>query len=114
MTIWQSIAQIRAKYGARSDVVLTNFLTKIWFPGVSDLEGLNYVEAISGDEHVPSALSRYQQAEDGPSLTALPLVQRNALREMPLGKALLQHGSMPPALITTFQPKVPGRRRGRR
>ena len=31
VTIWQSIAQIRAKYGARSDVVLTNFLTKICF-----------------------------------------------------------------------------------
>ena len=113
VTIWQSIAQIKAKYGARSDVVLTNFLTKIWFPGMSDVEGLNYVEAISGEEHLPSTLSRYQRNDDRPSVTALPLVQRKALREMPLGKALLQHGSLPPAIITTFQPNIPRRRRWR-
>ncbi len=114
VTIWQSIAQIRAKFGARSDVVLTNFLTKIWFPGMSDVEGLNYVEAISGDEHLPSALSRYQRNDDRTSVTALPLVQSKALREMPLGKALLQHGSLPPAIITTFQPNIPRRRLRRR
>ena len=99
VTIWQSIAQIKAKFGPRSDVLLTNFLTKIWFPGMSDLEGLSYVESISGDEHIPSALTKYQRADDRPSIATLPLIQRKALREMPLGKALLQHGSLPPAVI---------------
>ena len=112
VTIWQSTAQIKAKYGTRADVLMTNFLTKIWFPGMSDLDGLNYVEAISGDEHLPNALRRGQQPDDRPGVTSLPLVQRKALREMPTGKALLQHGSLPPAIIDAFQPVIPrGRRR---
>lgn len=114
VTIWQSIAQIKAKYGPRTDVLLTNFLTKIWFPGMSDIDGLNYVQDISGEEHLPNHLTRYQRNDDRPSFTALPLVQRKALREMPTGKALLQHGSLPPAIIDAFQPKIDGRsRRGR-
>ncbi len=100
VTIWQSIAQIKAKFGPRSDVLLTNFLTKIWFPGMSDLEGLSYVESISGDEHLPSALTKYQRNDDRPSVATLPLIQRKALREMPAGKALIQHGSLAPAVVT--------------
>src|SRR4051794_33499501 len=78
---------------------------------MSDVEGLNYVEAIGGDEHLPSALSRYQRPDDRTTVTALPLVQRKALRQMPLGKALLQHGSLPPAIIDTFQLDITRARR---
>ncbi len=107
VTIWQSIAQIKAKFGPRSDVLLTNFLTKIWFPGMSDLEGLSYVESVSGDEHVPSSLTRYQRNDDRPIVSTLPLIQRKALREMPLGRVLLQHGSLPPAQIALLWENFP-------
>ncbi len=103
-TIWQSIAQVKAKFGVRSDVVLTNFLTKIWFPGMSDLEGLSYVEGLSGDEHVPSSLTRYKHTDDRPSVATVPLIQRKALREMPSGTALLQHGALPPAPVRVRGP----------
>ena len=113
VTIWQSIAQIQATYGRRADIVLTNHLTKIWFPGMSDIGGLHYASTLGGDEHVPGALSRWNNLHDDDrvSPTMLPLVQAKALREMPPGKALLQHGSLPAAEIDTFQPRPLRRRR---
>jgi type IV secretion system protein VirD4 len=106
-TIWQSIAQIKAKYGARSDVLLTNFLTKLWFPGMSDLDGLGYVEGISGDEHVPHTLTSVRRRFEPLSPATLPIVQRRTLREMPPGTALLHHGSLPPTRVGVPKPLVP-------
>ena len=116
-TVWQSIAQIHAAYQRKADIILTNHLTKIWFPGMSDLDGLRYASTLGGDEHVPGALSRWNNLHDDDHIrpTQLPLVETKALREMPPGKALLQHGSLPSAQIDTFQPRpLRSRRRWRR
>ena len=84
---------------------------------MSDLDGLRYASSLGGDEHVPGALSRWNNLHDDDHIrpTQLPLVETKALREMPPGKALLQHGSLPSAQIDTFQPRpLRSRRRWRR
>ncbi len=54
VTAWQSIAQIEAAYGRQAQAILTNHLTKLFFPGMSDAAGLDYLSRLLGDEHVPS------------------------------------------------------------
>ncbi len=98
VTAWQSIAQIEAAYGRQSQAILTNHLTKMFFPGMSDTAGLDYLSRLLGDEHVPSQLGS-QAGSDGqrPSIMTVPVIPPAALRQMRTGDALLVHGSLPPA-----------------
>ncbi len=98
VTAWQSIAQIEAAYGRQSQAILTNHLTKMFFPGMSDAAGLDYLSRLLGDEHVPSQLGS-QAGSDGqrPSIMTVPVIPPAALRQMRTGDALLVHGSLPPA-----------------
>jgi type IV secretory pathway TraG/TraD family ATPase VirD4 len=50
VTAWRSIAQIEAAYGRQSQAILTNHLTKLSFPGMSDAAGLDYLSRLLGDE----------------------------------------------------------------
>ena len=100
VTAWQSIAQIEAAYGRQSQAILTNHLTKLFFAGMSDSAGLDYLSRLLGDEHVPSRLST--QPVDDPDrqgITGVPLVPPAALRQMRPGDALLVHGTLPPAHV---------------
>ena len=58
VTAWQSRAQIEAIYGPQTDAILTNHLSKLFFPGMSDQTGLQYVGALTGNEHLPALLRR--------------------------------------------------------
>jgi type IV secretion system protein VirD4 len=98
VTAWQSIAQIEAAYGRQAQAILTNHMTKLFFPGMSDAAGLDYLSRLLGDEHVPSRLGN--QMDNGGHhlpITTVPVVPPAALRQMQTGDALLVHGSLPPA-----------------
>jgi type IV secretion system protein VirD4 len=100
VTAWQSIAQIEAAYGRQSQAILTNHLTKLFFAGMSDPAGLDYLSRLLGDEHVPSRLSN--QPVDDPdrqAITGVPVVPPAALRQMRPGDALVVHGTLPPAHV---------------
>ncbi len=100
VTAWQSIAQIEAAYGRQAQAILTNHLTKLFFPGMSDAAGLDYVSRLLGDEYVPSRLSRtYREDSDGDRVTSVPLVAPASLRQLRPGDALLVHGALPPAHV---------------
>ena len=101
VTAWQSVAQIEAAYGRQSQAILTNHLTKLFFAGMSDAAGLDYLSRLLGEEHVPSRLSRQAGYPDGDrqSVTDVPLVPPAALRQMRPGDALLVHGTLPPAHV---------------
>lgn len=101
VTAWQSIAQIEAAYGKQSQAILTNHLTKLFFAGMSDASGLDYLSRLLGEEHVPSRLSSQAGYPDGDrqSVTDVPLVPPAALRQMRPGDALLVHGTLPPAHV---------------
>ena len=100
VTAWQSIAQIEAAYGRQAQAILTNHLTKLFFPGMSDAAGLDYVSRLLGDEYVPSRLSISRfDSDEGERATSVPLVAPAALRQLRSGDALLVHGALPPAHV---------------
>ncbi len=74
VTVWQSRAQIEAVYGRQADAILTDHLSKLFFPGMSDQRGLDYLSALTGHEHVPSTLGHpaHPQANPNPPPSGFP------------------------------------------
>ena len=60
VTVWQSKSQLEAIYAAHADTILTNHLTKLFFTGMSDTAGLDYVGRLTG--HDRARLPRYREA----------------------------------------------------
>jgi type IV secretion system protein VirD4 len=106
VTIWQSMAQITRAYGKGAGILLTNHLSKVFYTGLSDEDTLSYVAKVVGEEEVdarqlggnPTALLRSNVTD---STNRVSLVQSHCLRQMVPGDALLLHGTLPPAHITT-------------
>lgn len=100
-------AQLDFIYGRQADTILTNHLTKLFFAGMSDTAGLDYATRLLGHEHVPGVLGGqpgwypdpgYQR----PTPAQVPLAPANVLRQVLPGEALLLHGTLPPAHVTTL------------
>src|SRR3546814_13698826 len=53
VTAWQSVSQIEAAYGRHAQGILTNHLSKLFYAGMTDSPGLDYVSRLLGDEHLP-------------------------------------------------------------
>jgi type IV secretion system protein VirD4 len=106
VTIWQSVAQITRAYGHGAGIVLTNHLSKVFYTGLSDEDSLSYVTKVVGEEEVgalqlsgaPASLWRSNVMD---MTNRVNLVQAHCLRQMVPGDALLVHGTLPPAHITT-------------
>ena len=114
VTVWQSKAQIEAVYGRQADAILTNHLSKLFFPGMSDQSGLDYVGALTGQEHVPSHLGGMRQDPwDRNPASSVPFLPANVLRQMRPGQALLVHGHLPPVQLRVrrHQPDLDRHRR---
>ncbi len=101
VTIWQSKSQIDAIYGRQADTILTNHVTKVFFAGMSDASGLDYVTRLLGQEHVPAMLQPTGGVDVPP--TQVPLAPANVLRQIKPGHALLVHGSLPPAHVRALR-----------
>jgi type IV secretion system protein VirD4 len=98
VTVWQSVSQIDAAYGRHAQAILTNHLSKLFYAGMSDTDGLDYVSRLLGEEHLPAQLSRTNAAGDERgAIATVPLVPSAVLRQMKRGDALLLHGALPPA-----------------
>ena len=98
VSVWQAKSQLGAIYGAHADTILTNHLTKLFFTGMSDNAGLDYVGRLSGHEHVPGYLGTDPvDSRDRVQPTQVPLLAPNVVRQMRPGDALLVHGTLPPA-----------------
>ncbi|MEX0664725.1 MAG: type IV secretory system conjugative DNA transfer family protein [Acidimicrobiia bacterium] len=105
VTIWQSKAQLDAAYGVLADSVLTNHATKLFFAGISDLPTLEYVSRLVGDEEITrmSATTDWQHAKPSLTYSTQPgtLLPAHVLRQSRPGRALLVHGTLPPAELRT-------------
>lgn len=103
VTAWQSVSQIEAAYGRHAQGILTNHLSKLFYAGMTDSPGLEYVSRLLGDEHLPARLSdgmgRGDDLQREGSVATVPLVPPAALRRMHPGDALLIHGTLPPAHV---------------
>src|SRR5262245_795925 len=84
-----SYAQIEAACGRQSQAIVTNHVTKLSFPGMSDAAALDYVSRLLGDEYVPSRLNRtVREDSEGDRVTSVPLVLPLHLPRSPDGGSL--------------------------
>jgi type IV secretion system protein VirD4 len=96
VTAWQSVSQIEAAYRRDAPAILTNHLSKLFFAGISDGPGLDYISRLLGDEHVRAELTASRWPDDrGGQVATVPVVPPAALRRIHPGDALLIHGTLP-------------------
>jgi type IV secretion system protein VirD4 len=100
VTVWQDLAQVEARYGARAATVVNNHRAKVVLSGVSDPVTLERLSLLLGEEEVFGA-STTVDASGARSTTRSPSVRRlapaDALRRIPPGEAVLVYGHLPPA-----------------
>jgi type IV secretion system protein VirD4 len=115
VTIWQDVAQVRARYGARAPTVLNNHRAKVFLPGIADPDTLEYASRLIGDEEimVPSVTrdprgARSTTSSRGPRRLLPP----EDLRCLHRGHAVLVYGTLPPVRLRLRPWWATGRRRG--
>ena len=100
VTVWQDLAQVRARYGAKASTVLNNHRAKVFLPGIADPDTLEYASRLIGDEEIDMA-STTRDAAGGRSTTSTRgprrLLPPEELRCLGRGDAVLVYGTLPPA-----------------
>jgi type IV secretion system protein VirD4 len=103
VTVWQDLAQVRSRYGARAATVVNNHRAKVFLPGIADPDTLEHASRLVGDEEVTQP-SVTRDRSGAHSTTASAGMRRmlppESLRCLPQGRAVLVYGSLPPARIT--------------
>jgi type IV secretory pathway TraG/TraD family ATPase VirD4 len=102
VTVWQDLAQIDARYGARSATVVNNHRAKVVLSGISDRATLEHVSRLLGDEDVFSSAVTVDGGggrSTTESVTARPLAPADALRRIPPGEGVLVYGHLAPARL---------------
>jgi type IV secretion system protein VirD4 len=100
-TIWQSLAQIRARYRDGADAILANGTTKLFMGPVGDEATLFYLTRLLGDERVPLHSKAVSDGRSRVTMTQSfrPKVTANGLQQLELDRALLIEGRLPPAVV---------------
>jgi type IV secretion system protein VirD4 len=102
VTVWQDLAQVRARYGSRAPTVLNNHRAKLFLPGIADPDTLEYASRLIGDEEV-EVPSMTRDASGGRSTTSTRgprrLLPPEELRCLGRGQAVLVYGTLPPAKL---------------
>ncbi len=110
VTVWQSLAQMRAIYQAQTDSLLTNHGSKIFFSGLSDKETLDYASYLGGEEEVAQQSMTTDVHWSGnrrsvaASTARMKFLPADLMRQVPPGSALLLHGTLPPAHLVGRRP----------
>lgn len=102
VTIWQDLAQVRGRYGARAPTVLNNHRAKMFLPGIADPDTLEYASRLIGDEEVTlPSVTRDPTGRRSTTSTTGPrrLLPPEELRCLPHGRAVLIYGTLPPARL---------------
>jgi type IV secretion system protein VirD4 len=99
VTVWQDLAQLNARYGARTGTVVNNHRVKVFLSGIADPVTLEHASALIGDtEHRQRTVTL--DGRGGRSRTEAPIVRRlappDALRRMRPGSAVVVSGHLPP------------------
>ena len=102
MTIWQDLAQVRGRYGARAPTVLNNHRAKLFLPGIADPDTLEYASRLIGDEEVTQpSVTRDPGGRRSTTSTTGPrrLFPPEELRCLTRGHGILVYGTLPPARL---------------
>lgn len=89
VTIWQDLAQIRARYGPRATTIVNNHAGMLVLRGMRDLDALSATSNLLG-RHTPP--ERPDDPRPGPE----PLMAAHALRSLPEGRAVGIYQHLPP------------------
>jgi len=102
VTIWQDLAQLRARYRDRAHTVLNNHKATVILSGSKDPATLEHVSRLVGD----ARMTRESTTTDAEGRTSTTegadyrrLAPDHALRLMPPGQGLLIYGTLPPTRI---------------
>ena len=102
VTVWQDLAQMKARYGDRAHTVINNHRATIILPGVKDPATLEHVSRLVGESET-ARRSTTTDASGRRSVTEAVQSQRlapeHSARSMPEGDALLIYGASPPARL---------------
>jgi type IV secretion system protein VirD4 len=102
VTVWQDLAQVTARYGARAASVVNNHRAKVLLSGVSDPATLEQLSGLVGES---GAATESVTVDDGggrsttESTSFRRLAPTDALRRIPPGHGVLVYGHLPPARI---------------
>jgi type IV secretion system protein VirD4 len=102
VSVWQDLAQVEARYGARWATVVNNHRAKVVFPGIADPRTLELLSSLIGDaETRERSLSRSKDGgwSETDSPGRLAVAPAGWIRRLPDGHGLLVYGSLPPALV---------------
>jgi type IV secretion system protein VirD4 len=102
VTVWQDLAQVRGRYGARAPTVLNNHRAKLFLPGIADPDTLDYASRLIGDEQADQpSVTRDPSGRRSTTSTTGPrrLLAPEELRCLSRGSAVLVYGSLPPARL---------------
>jgi type IV secretion system protein VirD4 len=102
VTVWQDLAQVRARYGSRAPTVLNNHRAKIFLPGIADPDTLEYASRLIGDEEITTpSVTRDPKGGRSTTSTRGPrrLLPPEELRCLRRGEAVLVYGTMQPARL---------------
>ena len=99
VTVWQDLAQVEARYGARWATVVNNHRAKLVCSGVADPATLEHVSRLVGDEdHVvdSTTVDEHGATTRTASLATRRLLPADMLRRLAPGEAVLLYGHLPP------------------
>jgi type IV secretion system protein VirD4 len=102
VTVFQDLAQIKGRYGDASATIVNNHRAKLLLPGVSDVDTLELVSRLAGDEEIDrdsvttDAGGRRSSTTAGQFRRLLPL---EAARQLPRNYGVLVYGSLRPIRV---------------
>jgi type IV secretion system protein VirD4 len=102
VTVFQDLAQVKTRYGQTSGTVVNNHRAKLILPGVSDLETLDLVSRLAGEEEVSRRSVTSDQGGRRSSTTSSQwrrLAPAEAVRQIPSGRGVLVYGNLPPVRL---------------
>ena len=106
VTVWQDLAQVRARYGERAATVVNNHRAKLFLPGIADPGTLDFASHLAGDQEL-STPSVTRGARGERTVTTSTQVRRllppDELRRLPKGSAVLLYGALPPVRVRLRQ-----------
>jgi type IV secretory pathway TraG/TraD family ATPase VirD4 len=102
VTVWQDLAQLRARYGNATGTVLSNSQVKLFLGPLTDDETRRYLEGVLGDERVEThTRTEGERASVSTGETWRARASAQALQQLDRGRAVLVHASLPAAVIDT-------------
>ena len=102
VTVFQDLAQVSARYGARAPTIFNNHRAKVFCSGVADPDTLRYISQVVGDGEFrqrSETAGDQGRASATEGSTYRDLAPANVVREAKPGSALLVYGHLPPAQL---------------